>query len=107
MPPLDRSRNHRVSLPEAAEYTRRFRQATHGQPGRVLSVAFLADQVRELLGQPGCAGLRIYHGRAAGGDTNMVLVGVDESGQDMTQATLLQQGWPCPPYCPDTNELNS
>lgn len=106
MPPLDKSRNHRISLSEAAEYTRRYRDGVRGQAGQLTSGAFLRDQVVEMLSQPGCAGLRIYNARGADQSQHFVLVGVDETGADMTQGTILQQQWPCPPLCPPDSALN-
>lgn len=108
MPPLDKSRNHRISLSEAAEYTRRYREGARGQAGHMTSGAFLADQVRELLAQPGCAGVRIYNGRGADQASHFLLVGVDDKGNDMTQGTILQQFMPCPPFCPpDASALSA
>lgn len=103
MPPLDKSRNHRISLSEAADYTRRHREANRNQTGRLDSGAFVAGQVQELLAQSGCAGVRIYNGRGADQSAHFVLVGVDENGNDMTQGTILQQMMPCPPFCPPTD----
>lgn len=107
MPPLDRSRNHRISLSEAAQYTKRYRDATRGEAGRLVSGSFLKDQLLELLGQPGCVGVRIYKGRASDQTANFVLVGVDESGNDMTQGAILEQTMPCPPFCPPTESALS
>jgi hypothetical protein len=103
--PLDPSRNHRITLPDAAEQARRARQ---GGPYRVGdSGAFNAKDVAELLAQPGCVGLRYYKARNRAGDDSMVLVGVDADGNDMTAGVLLNGPFPCPPYCPDDNDLNS
>ncbi len=103
--PLDPTRDHRISLPEAAEQARR---ARHGGPYRAGdSGAFNAKAVLELLAQPGCVGLRYYKARNKAGEDSMVLVGVDGDGNDMTEGILLDQGFPCPPYCPDDDALNT
>ena len=79
-----------------------------GGPARSTdSGAFLGAQVQELLAQPGCVGLRYYKGRGKGGEDSMVLVGVDDKGNDMTSEILLNAVFICPPYCPDSNPLNS
>jgi hypothetical protein len=49
--------------------------------------------------------LRIYQGRAADGTPALVLVGVDAKGNDMTQGTVLEYSFPCPPFCPEPNDL--
>lgn len=103
--PLDPKRNHRISLPDAAVQTSAHRQS--GPARSTDSGAFLGAQVQELLSQPGCAGLRYYKGRGKDGVDSMILVGVDDKGDDMTTGILLDFGFPCPPYCPDDNPLNS
>jgi hypothetical protein len=35
----------------------------------------------------------------------MVAVGIDANMNDMTQGTLLEYIWPCPPWCNDTSAL--
>ena len=105
--PLDPPRDHRIQLPEAAEFTRRWRQHNPPAAGRINSGAYLKDQVLELLNQAGCIGIRIYLGRGAEGAANMVAVGVDADGNDLTQGTILEQVYPCPPFCPDGSALNA
>ena len=90
------ARDHRISLADAAAHTRRHREA---KVSPVTAHAFHADQVRTLLAQPGCAALRIYHGRDAGGSPTLVLAGVTADGEDMVGGVLLEQPWPCPPFC--------
>lgn len=100
--PLPPSSDHRISLPDARDLTRRHREGAHDPAER--GGLFHAKAVRELLAQQGCAGLRFYHGRNADGTPAMVFVGVDANGNDMTAGTVLELHWPCPPYCsePDT-----
>ncbi len=96
-------RNHRITLTSAAEYTRRYREAA---PGQTKGGAFHADQVRELVEQPGCAALRYYHGLDEAGERNVVLVGVTVDDHDMLEGVLLELRYPCPPYCAQPNVLN-
>ncbi len=97
------ARNHRISLAEAATMTRRWREQS---PKAVKAGAFHADQVRDLLMQPGCTALRIYHAVDDKGEQNFVLVGVDEKDQDMTGGVLLEFTFLCPPFCGDSSALN-
>jgi len=98
------ARDHRISLEEAAALTRRHRQArtTEEKAG-----AFHKDQLVELLNQPGCVGLRIYHGRKADGAPAFVLVGVDDATNDMVDGVMLEQHVPCPPFCSAASLLNT
>lgn len=107
MPPLDPGRNHRIPLNQAAEFTRRHRQANPPAKGRITAGAYLKDQVIELLNQAGCVAIRIYLGRDADDAANMVAVGVDTKGNDLAQGTILEQVYPCPPFCPDSSPLNT
>lgn len=105
MPPLG-PRNHRITLEQAAAHTRRHREA-RGAAGGINSGAFHKDQVLELLNAKGCAGIRIYLGRDAAGAQHFVLVGLDASGEDLTQTTILEEMFPCPPWCPTSSALNA
>jgi hypothetical protein len=98
------ARDHRISLADAAAHTRRHRDA---KLSPVSAHAFHGDQVLTLLRQAGCVALRAYHGRDADGAPTLVLVGVDESGADMAQGVLLEQGFPCPPFCAAANPLTA
>jgi hypothetical protein len=97
-------RNHRISLKDAAEFTKRHRDR---EPAAVKSFAFHKDQVLELLGQPGCVGLRIHQARGADGAASLVLTGIDAADSDLTGGTMLENPFFCPPYCGGGNTLNS
>jgi hypothetical protein len=97
-------RNHKVSLEAAAVLTRGFRDvAPQGSPFGSL---FPREVFERLLAQPGCAGIRIYYGRNERREHELLLVGVDGTGDDMTTGELFDFGMPCPPYCGGGNVLN-
>ncbi|MGQ0703988.1 MAG: hypothetical protein ACT4PM_12720 [Gemmatimonadales bacterium] len=98
-------REHRIPLDAAAALTRNFR--ARPDPGAVRAGTFHADQVRELVNQPGCVGFRIYTGRGPDGRLSFVLVGVDAQDRDMTSGVILNWQFPCPPFCDDGSALNS
>lgn len=102
--PFPPKRDHRIPLQAAAALTRRYRQ-TAG-PGAQLGCMFPRDVFEVLLAQEGCAGIRMYYGETEGGTREMVLVGVDADGNDMTSASLFDLSLPCPPYCGDPDGLN-
>jgi len=93
-------RDHRISLDAAATLTRRYRDGAGKDP--VKAGAFHADQVRQLLAQPGCVALRIYYGRQEDTTPALVLVGLDANDKELTDGgMLLEVCFPCPPFCTD------
>ena len=97
--------SHRITLRQAAALTRRHRQ--WAGPASEKGGMFARELLDRLLAQPGCVGLRYYHGRHADGRYAMVLVGVDEKGNDIERGVLLENHFPCPPICGGDGELNS
>ena len=98
-------RDHTITLADAVALTRRFRETASPKTER--GGMFHRAPVDELLKQAGCAGLRFYQGRNADGSSAVVLVGVDEKGNDMTGGIILERQFPCPPYCGDPDGLNA
>ena len=108
-----------VSLSEAADWTRAWRDST--QDG--ISTSLWTDihfkgfeipreDLAEVLDEPGMYKARIYLGIKQGADgakdtAKVVLVGVDSLGNDMTSGYILDYSHPCPPGCGDSNPLNS
>ncbi|MBK7832832.1 MAG: hypothetical protein IPJ56_10920 [Gemmatimonadetes bacterium] len=117
LPPKE---SQRISLEQAIELTQRYRKAA---PASEHAGFFWADGLQAILSQPGCVGIRYYHGLGPDGTYQPVIVGVDESGNDITkvgkarkgartaalasagEAVLLDQHYPCPPYCPTDSPL--
>lgn len=99
--PLPDPKSHRIPLTEAAEQTRR------RAGGKNKGGMFLRKELDELLAQPGCSGLRFYHGQDTDGADTLVLVGVDQEGNDMVSGVLLDGHFPCPPFCGGGNSLNT
>lgn len=93
-------KGHRISLKEAVEQTKRYRDSM--QRGGL----FLRKELDELLAQPGCSGMRFYFGRKEAADT-LILVGVDKEGNDLVNGVLLDIHFPCPPVCGNGSLLNS
>lgn len=114
--------NQQVSLKVAADYTKRYQRSA---PASEKAGFFFAEGLKALLSQPGVYGMRIYHGLDDTGRYRMVLVGVDEQGNDIVQvartprgkvrvralaagttdAMLLDGHIPCPPWCPHDSPL--
>ena len=96
-------RDHRISLAAAAALTKRYQTAN---PKAEKAEAFHSDQVKGMLSQAGCVGMRLYYGLNSDGTPAMVLTGIDSSDSDLT-GTILEYGFPCPPICGGTSTLNN
>ena len=94
--PFPPKREHAISLEDAAELTRRYRESAAA--GAHWAYMFPREVYEQLLAQPGCMGIRAYAGIAENGARKQVLVGVDSEGSDMT-VMVFDFGFPCPPYC--------
>ena len=100
---LPPKKDHRISLADAAALTKGHRAAAAANEAK--AHYFSRDAFDAMLAQPGCAGIRIYHGRGTDGAKQMVLVGVDGQGADMTSGAIMEQGLPCPPWCDTQSAL--
>jgi hypothetical protein len=94
----------------------------HGKEKNFLSsMLFDKDIVLTLLNEKGCEGLRVYNALDDEGKEHFILVGTDAKGNNLLPdsdddtplsmsrtasdngAMLLDNGMPCPPFCPDDN----
>ncbi len=87
--------DHFITLPEAAELTKNYRDMN---PGAVRGEFFGKNHLLNILQQPNCVGVRIYYGY----DTNvskpkMVIVGVDQYENDLCSGIIAERGTMCPP----------
>ncbi len=65
-------------------------------------ILFGKDPIIDLLSQNGCKGIRIYYGKAGISNADapqMIIVGTDVDGNDMTAEYILDAGVPCPSFC--------
>ena len=98
-------REHQILLAEARALIAAHRR--HAAPDAEQGGYFARDAIDTLMAQPGCAGIRFYHGRRADGSATLVLVAVSTTGADMADGTLLENHAPCPPYCDPTSSLTT
>ena len=94
--------NHQIDIGYARELISRRRRVAMEAGG-----AFKRAALERLLNQPGCVGMRIYYGIHADGRPALVLVGVDEHGEELIRGALLEDHYPCPPFCPIGPSLRS
>jgi hypothetical protein len=117
---------HTISLKDAAILTARWRE--NMPPGGFKAGRFDRIAFDTLLGNPECAGIRIYMGMSLPGATenpslwNFVMIGTDAEGNDITGSGTASRGADgdageadgdpqemstvCPPYCSLTGPLN-
>jgi hypothetical protein len=96
-----------ITLVNAAAKTSAFRSS---YPNRVKAIVVSQNDLSPILGQTGCVGVRFYFSLEDTSDSNslnLVAVGIDNNGNDMTSGIMKNSGNPCPPYCSQTNSLNS
>ena len=96
--------SHNISLNEAADMTRRFRESVPS--GSIIGGLFNAADIRRILDQPDCAGLRYYYGLNDSGDPVILLVGVTVDNEDLYSGELAEISTTCPNFCPTENPLN-
>jgi len=97
--------DHSITLEEASQLTRNFRD--HAPSGSRRGGFFGKDALQSILDQEGCVGIRIYLGRSEDGKPDLLLVGVDADENDLIEGQLAEKAYPCPPYCGSSNTLNS
>lgn len=95
---------HIITLSEAETMTHAFQNASQFQ-GLTVACRIDNDAYREVLTQPGCVGVRTYFALNAQSALTIVVVGVDESGNDMTNGVLLNRAYGCPAECPNDSPL--
>lgn len=94
-----RKHTHGISLDQAQQLVQNHRRTAPA--GGERCGHFDRAAFDEILAQPGCAGIRFYHGRDASGKPTLLFVGVTEDKVDMLD-TIIENHQPCPPYCDGT-----
>jgi len=93
-------RRHFISSEEAVLLLRRRPTKITERGGH-----FPRAAIDEILAQPGCQGLRFYFGTKPDGATTLVFVGMDDAERDMTDGVIVEDYYPCPPFCDATSAL--
>lgn len=89
-----------ITLSEASSMTANYRTAN---PGAIRAYFYGSSILNDILAQEDCVGLRIYYGIDGDGVKQLVIVGVDENGDDQTSGIIADRGRPCPTSC-DTGD---
>jgi hypothetical protein len=94
-----------ITLDEGSRMTAEFRKTI--SPGDTIAHAVGANLVTAILSQENCNGIRMYYGLDENGNKQLVLVGVDANGDDITNGFIVDHMLPCPVTCSQKNSLNS
>jgi hypothetical protein len=95
---------HIISLTEAAEMTHAFQNDTRFL-GMTVACMMGNDAYGLVTSQIGCTGLRTYFALTESGTLTIVVVGVDQNGNDMTNGVILERSYNCPIDCPGNSPL--
>lgn len=95
--------NHDIPLSEAAHMTANYRNAN---PGQTKGHYFGGTAIQSVLSQAGSVGVRIYYALKDDGTKQLVVVGVNADGNDLTDGIILDFSVACPPICGSVNALN-
>lgn len=101
---LDNNKGSVISLEEAENFTHAFQEE---QPDAIKSFFVGAKKLELILNQENCMGVRIYNGYDTdrNNQANLVVVGVDENGEDMANGIILDKLATCPTLCPQSSPL--
>ena len=72
--------------------------------------AFGLDLINQIIGQTGCAGIRVWYGMDTNNRPQLYIVAVDGNGDDILTTgneLVLDMSSPCPNFCPTTTSLES
>ena len=103
--PFPPQQDHRISVSDARAMTRRFREAAPQESVR--GCMFPRAAFEAILSQAGCEGIRLYFGQGTGQGLQLIMVGVDGDALDMSQGEILENSFPCPPFCDPRAVLTS
>lgn len=92
-----------ITQEEAVAFTHDFQTAN---PNALKCFYAGSEKIKELMDQKGLMGIRIYRGYDKINNVeNLVLVGVDTSGNDMCEELFLERLTPCPAACAQNSIL--
>lgn len=105
--------DHQISLQDAAELTKNYRELPLGQIGQLLNgtkgAMFSNEALQAVMDQPACVSVRFYFAVKSEIPPifTLVAIGVDANGNDLVNGVVLDHARACPPLCSENNLLNS
>lgn len=85
---MENKESHIITLHEAARSTKRYRDSP--RTGKVLGHYFKKSELKKMLDQENCVGLRAYYALDENNLDQLVVTGVDSSGNDLFTGLLLK-----------------
>lgn len=86
-----------ITLSKLASLTKAYRKTI--QPGEVTGGFFWKTGIERVIDQPAAVGMRYYFALREDQLPTLILVGVDENGQDLLDGIYSERSVPCPPFC--------
>jgi hypothetical protein len=96
---------HDISLELAATWTANYRDTI--TPPETIAHYFGGAALESILAQEGCVGIRLYYALDDSGQKQIIVVGVNEAGNDLYEGLLAERSVKCPQMCSAANPLNS
>jgi len=103
---ITENENQEISLDEASILTQRYRNSQN-EINPILGGYFLGKNLKNVLNQDLCEGVRIYNALDSNNELTYVIVGIDSDGNDLINGIILEHAVRCPNKCSNPNPLNS
>lgn len=100
---INKNSSEIITEQQAIDFTHAFQE---NNPNAIKAFFAGSNKINQILEQDDCIGIRIYNGY--NNDTqenNLVLVGVDRTGEDITSGVILEYLIPCPKHCAEDSSL--
>jgi hypothetical protein len=94
-----------ITLEEGSVMTANYRSTI--QSGDTIGQFIGEEIIKRILAQKNCVGIRFYYAIDENGSKNLVCVGVDENENDLYEGLIADHFKKCPPFCSNSNPLNS
>ncbi len=107
-PSYNGSDGGRIDLATARQWAQNFKNA-NPNPAEVRAHYFGRATLDQILAQKDCKGIRAYYAVNSAGEKELLVVGVDQTGNNMLPKspglapgdnTIMDNSYPCPPICP-------
>lgn len=102
---MNANEDHSITLADAAKMTKNYRQSV--STGAIIAHAFGKNAIQAICNQSAAVGIRIYYALNDAGEKQLVVVGVDASGNDLYTGLLAERSLHCPDDCSSANPLNA
>ena len=104
------AQGEKISKAKARKWVNNYKAKHSKDKNYLSSMLFDKKVVMDLLNEDKCEGLRVYNSIDDEGKEHFILVATDSNGNNLLPSSdesltesysLLDNGRPCPPYCPE------